>query len=163
MPIVQVPGGIHCQDLYMDNVTPEILETMGKEVQQMKFWVDQYYTPGLTSSSAISAAMSSITGNPSSITFQAPGSVIIPTTSVNNTITGGIPVPYNGSSPAAATQTVVITSVSVSTITASGSASEGTATATTVQTAGGMKRELRLGVLSFCRSCCYVIVLISRI
>ncbi|PMD15664.1 putative serine peptidase, partial [Hyaloscypha hepaticicola] len=43
MPIIQVPRGIHCQDLYMENVTPEILETMGKEVQQMKFWVDQYY------------------------------------------------------------------------------------------------------------------------
>ena len=150
MPIIQVPRGIHCQDLYMENVTPEILETMVKEVQQMKFWVDQYYTPGLLSSSAVSAALSSITGNPLSITFQAPGSVIIPTTSENNTITGNIPVSYNGSSPAAATQTVVITSVSVSTTTASGAAGEGTATPTTVQTAYGMKRELRFGVLSFC-------------
>jgi hypothetical protein len=132
----------------MNDVTPEIVETMEKEVEQMKFWVDQYYTSGLTSSSAISAAMSSITGNPPAITFQAPGSVIVATTSENNTITGEIPVSYDGSSPAAATQTVVVTSVSVSTVSDSGAVGKGTATATTMS--HGMKRELQLGMLSFC-------------
>jgi hypothetical protein len=55
MPVFLIPRAVHAQDLYMDDVIPEVLKARSKEIAQLKVWVDEYYhqpPPSNTMSSA---------------------------------------------------------------------------------------------------------------
>ena len=43
LPVFVAKDGIHCQDLYMNDPTPEILELRVEQIKQMKSWIDDYY------------------------------------------------------------------------------------------------------------------------
>ncbi|CZR60321.1 related to serine protease [Phialocephala subalpina] len=78
IPVFIVPDGIHVQDLYMNNVTPAILDLRKQELAQMVSWIEEYYTKGSNtttknhSATSTSSKPTSTTSSTSKTTTPAP-------------------------------------------------------------------------------------------
>jgi len=63
MPVFLIPGAVHAQDLYMNDVTPEVLDVRSQEIAQLKAWVNEYskQTPGNTTSLTLTSSSTTST------------------------------------------------------------------------------------------------------
>ena len=88
IPVFIVPGGVHTQDLFMPNITPEIAALQILEVAQMKQWIGEFYTKANTTSSSVSSTISSTkTSFLGSSTRPTSTSATVTSSSSSNTIT----------------------------------------------------------------------------
>ncbi|KAH8599959.1 serine carboxypeptidase S28-domain-containing protein [Bisporella sp. PMI_857] len=89
MPVYLAKDGIHCQDLYMNDPTPEILALRVQEIKQMKSWLDNYYHPGLPSSTSQTLSPSTTLGSDTTTlsSLSAPQTLSTSTTLVSDNTT----------------------------------------------------------------------------
>ncbi|KUJ11410.1 uncharacterized protein LY89DRAFT_624714 [Mollisia scopiformis] len=90
IPVFIVPDGIHVQDLYMNDVTPAILDLRKQELAQMVSWIESYYqgsNSSTTSKATTSTSKATSTQSPTMTTSTRSSTTSMTTTQAPHSTT----------------------------------------------------------------------------